>query len=579
MPLGYFNHLILPGGLFALVSLCRIQLFSFSVWLFHGMVFPCLRNFRVFSHVLVLALILLVVPNLQAQGVPTVQQSEFRSQWVGEQVDQIPLGSSLAPLNGLGAVVGTLQTPDEVQREVDASLAGVQAKSPFAFKPTLGVGWQISNQGATNAPPSHSTNSGTIYSTANSPFIAPGAAILYDRDHGPWNVSAGYSVGYKYYSNQNYVANGSGNLRNPFSQTGMFKVALEMSRYIFNALITGSSGTGYDIASGSNNRQITGAANLEMKYLVSKDVAVSTKAGYTILNSSGSVATPNNDTTSYFANLAPIYDVSDKTHLSAVLGVGGQNQYLQSTTSTNITPPETIASKPTSATYYAQVLGKVKYDLTGKLAAELGLGVRDVSLNNTTNVTITPYQSLSNKNTSYTTNSSQNLGFKPAWTVGLNYTPTEKTSMICSVGEQGSDIVPELNLLLSWRPRQKTAFTLGLTQTETYSSISASQFLVTRGVTGTLTQNLFTSVDLFLSAGYMEQTYKNVTGSQASPQSVNQAPPSYTMASVAIIWKIRDWMNLRNELQYNSGQNEQLQGGKYSAQSQAWYSISLNFAL
>jgi hypothetical protein len=442
------------------------------------------------------------------------------------------------------------------------------------------VGWQISNQGATNAPPAGINNGGTTYSTASSPFIAPGLAVLYDREHGPWDISAGYSVGYKYYSNQKYVANGSGNLRNPFSQTGMFKVALEMSRYIFTALITGSSGTGYDIASGSNNKQITASANMEMKYLVSKDVAVSTKAGYTIQNSSGSVATPNNNTTSYFADVAPIYDLSDKTHLSAVLGLGGQNQYLQPTSSTNnTTPPQTISFKPTSATYYAQALGKVKYDLTGKLTAEVGLGVRDVNLVNTTNVTTTSYGTSASGNASYSTKNTQNLGLKPAWSLGLNYTPTEKTSVLFSVGEQGSDIVPELNLLLSWKPRQKTTFTLGVTQSETYSSISASQFLITRGVTGTVTQNLFTSVDLLLSAGYMQQSYKNVTGSQASPQSVNQVPPTYTMASISIIWKIRDWMNLNNTIQYNSGQNEQFVGNKYSAQSQAWYSISLNFAL
>lgn len=532
---------------------------------------------RAFLHVLIGAVMLHGLRQLEAQGIPTVQQSEFRSQWVGEQVDQIPLGGSLAPLNGLGAVVGTLQTPDEVQREVDASLSGVQAKSPIAFKPTLGVGWQISNQGATNAPPKGSTNSGTSYSTASSPFIAPGAAILYDREHGPWDISAGYSVGYKYYSNQNYVANGSGNLRNPFSQTGMLKVALQMSRYIFNALLTGSSGTGYDVASGSNNKQITGSANMEMKYLVSSDVAVSTKAGYTIQNASGSVATPNNNTTSYFGDVAPIYDLSDKTHLSAIFGVGGQSQYLQSSTTTNSNPPGTISAQPTSSTQYAQVLGKVKYDLTGKLTAEVGLGFRDVILNNSTNGTITPYQSANS--TSYSSNSVQNLGFKPAWSAGLNYTPTEKTSLVFSVGEQGSDIVPELNLLLSWRPRQKTAFTLGVNQSETYSSISGGQFLVTRGVIGTFSQNLFTSVDLLCSAGYMQQNYKNVTGNQPSPQSVNQVPPTYTIANVSIIWKIRDWINLNNSIQYNSGQNEQLVGNKYTAQPQAWYSISLNFAL
>jgi len=170
-----------------------------------------------------LAVFLLSVASVAAQGVPTVQQSQFRSQWVGEQVDQIPLGGTVTPLNGLGAVVGALQTPDQVQREVEASMAGVEQKSPFVFKPLLGVGWQISNQGLTNVPAAGSTNNATSYRTGSSPFIAPAAAFLYDRTMGPCSVSAGYSVGYKYYSNQNFVANGTGSQRNPFSQTALFK--------------------------------------------------------------------------------------------------------------------------------------------------------------------------------------------------------------------------------------------------------------------------------------------------------------------------------------------------------------------
>ena len=86
-------------------------------------------------------------------------------------------------------------------------------------------------------------------------------------------------------------------------------------------------------------------------------------------------------------------------------------------------------------------------------------------------------------------------------------------------------------------------------------------------------------MDLLCSAGYMQQNYKNVTGNQTSPQAVNQVPSTYTIANISIIWKIRDWINLNNSLQYNSGQNEQLVGNKYTAQPQAWYSISLNFAL
>ena len=47
----------------------------------------------------------------------SVQQDQFRSQWVGQQVDQSPSGAGFSSLGGLGALVGSQQTPDQVQRE------------------------------------------------------------------------------------------------------------------------------------------------------------------------------------------------------------------------------------------------------------------------------------------------------------------------------------------------------------------------------------------------------------------------------------------------------------------------------
>lgn len=510
--------------------------------------------------------LLLTVASLAAQGVPTIQQSQFRSQWVGEQVDQIPLGGTITPLNSLGAVVGALQTPDEVQREVEASMAGVEQKSPFVFKPSLGVGWQISNQGLTNA--STAGNNANRYRTGSSPFIAPSGAFLYDRMMGPWSVSAGYSVGYKYYSNKNFVANGTGAQRNPFSQTVLLKTILEMSRYIWSTLITASQGNGFDLSTGSNNQQFNGNANTEFKYLLSDQAAVAAKGGYSIQNTSGATNTPNNNVSSYYAQIAPIYEVSTKTHLSTIAAVGSTYQSLgQSSTAQG----GVVNSTTKSTIQYVQAMGKVKYDVTGKLAVEGSFGGRQLWLNSSTNISYNGVSASRNRN--------QNLGFKPAWTAGFNYTPTAKTSVAFSTGEQGSDIVPELNFLLSWSPREKTTVSVGVSQAESYSNIAASQYLITRGIVGTVNQQLFSNISVVLSGGYTKQFYQNINGGQTpTTGAAAQIPGSYYLATASVVWKIRDWVNLNNTVYYNSGQTIQ-SGGNNSALSQAWYAVSLNFSL
>ena len=508
---------------------------------------------RVISRVSLTVVCLLAASRLDAQGVPTVQQSQFRSQWVGEQVDQIPLGGTITPLNGLGAVVGTLQTQDEVQREVDASLSGVQAKSPFAFKPSLATGWQISNQGI------QQTNAAglTSYGVGSSAFASPAFAFLYDRDHGPWAISAGFSAGYQYFVNPNYTGAGTGSSRNPLSSTALFKAALEMSRYIINALFTASYGNGFDITSGSYNVQTAVVANIETKYLLSDYAAVDAKAGYNFQNSSGSSNTPNNNTVNDYFTIAPIYELSEKTHLSYILGAGQSAQSLQQgTTPVGDTPTK---SNQTANRNYVESMAKVKYNFTGKITVDVGLGARYV----TSNIP-----------------DSQNVGLKPSWAFGLAYTPTAKTSITFSTGEQGSDIVPELNFLLNWNPREKTRVSLGVTQTESFANSLNGQYLIQRGIVGTVTQNLFTSVTASLSGGYTAQNYVNLSSSQANSQSSSQLPPTYYNAIASVNWKIRDWVTLVNSVTWNSGQQpirDANNNTKYTPQE--YYSISLNFAL
>ena len=512
-----------------------------------------------------LILVLLCAGRAWSQGLPSVQQNQFRAQWVGESVDQIPFQNTATPLNGLGAIVGSLQTPDQVQAEVEASLANVKVKSPIVFKPSLGLGWEISNQGIVHsnnvvsgsaANRSVTTNSVATYSQGSSSFAAPALSVLYDREHGPWTVSAGYSIGYKYFTDPNFVANGTGTERNPLAQTALFKTSLEMSRYILNTLLTASSGTGYDISSGSNNRQTTVGVGGDAKYMLSSAAALAAELGYNYQNSSGSTATPNNNVTSYFGDVDPIYDLSDKTHLSGILGFGSSSQSLQS--GTQSAGNAAISTPQNTSRNYVQALGKVKYELTGKLVFDVGLGARYVANTGITN--------------------SIDSGLQPAWAVGLGYTPTAKTSFSLSAGVQGADVQPGVNFAFNWNPREKTRFTLTASQSQNFANTLSSQYLVSTSILGTVSQKLFSNVELQLSGGYTQQKFVNLS-STSTNQSTSQLPSSFFIAQGALIWKIRDWVNLSNTLYINTGQNQTGGNSSSLSQSQMWDSISLNFEL
>lgn len=520
--------------------------------------------------------------SLLAQGVPTVQQSQFRSQWVGEQVDQLLTQGMISPFNQLGSIVGALQTPDQVQRETEAALANPVSGSPFTFKPALGVGWQINNQGTlstnkvvsqgTNGP---STNSVTSYDTGDSTFLAPSLALLYTRDHGPWTISAGYSAGYQYFVNQNFVGNGTGNQRNPLNMTAMFSSALAMSRYSVDSAISASSGNGFNVATGGNDTQTTVNATVGSKYQLSSHSSVDLRAGYNIQNASGSSNTPNNNITSFFANLSPIYDLSDKSHLSTIVGFGQNGQSLQAGTQT---PGSTnaLTSQQHQTRSFLQVLEKVKYDITGKFTFDISAGARYVGESGITNATDT--------------------GLSPAWGVGLSYTPTPKISTSLSAGVTGADVTPGVNYILNYQPREKTTLSLTASQSQNFAQNVSGQYLVSQSIMGTISQKLFNTsfdsdpmakagngglsdVTLNITGGYTHQTYKNLSSS-ASTQNTSQLPQTFAILQGSLTWKIREWVSLVNQVNYNGGQTQAGQGVYGNNQkAQMWYSISLNFAL
>jgi hypothetical protein len=483
--------------------------------------------------------------------VPTVQQSEFRSQWVGDQLDQIPLGGFFSPGSGLGTAVGSLETPGQLKKEVDATLASLNAPPPISVKSSLSLGWQYANQGVQSGSSSAATG------PQSSSFAAPTIALLYDRDHGPWSVSAGYSGGYKYYANPNYTGAGSGQTRNPIAMTAFARAALQMDRYIFDTIVSASSGTGYDTTSASYNLQTTTSLSASYKYILTDASSVAAKAGYNFSNASGSTATPNNNTTTLFASIGSIYDYSSKTHLDSSLSAGRSTQGLQQGTSSG--GNMALSSNTSQQQSYVQELSKVKYDFSDKMVFDLGLGARYL----TSNIT----------NSSYT-------GLRPSWIAGLGYTPTSKTSIKLGTGIQGTDVAPEFNLAVGWNPRAQTQVSLGVSQAEQFANSVAGQYIVVKGANLMLSQELFSKLTFSISAGYSIQNYVNLSNQTTPGQSTSNLPSNYYVAGASLSWKIKDAISLINSLTYNTGLGS---GGSSSTsnnnQPQYTYSIALNVSL
>jgi hypothetical protein len=163
--------------------------------------------------------------------------------------------------------------------------------------------------------------------------------------------------------------------------------------------------------------------------------------------------------------------------------------------------------------------------------------------------------------------------------VGLTYTPTPKVSTSFSAGVLGADVTPGINYILNWQPREKTSLSLTASQSQNFAQNVSSQYLVSQSIMGTITQKFFTDVNLNITGGYTQQTYKNLS-STANGQNTSQLPQAFTILQATLIWNIRDWVSLNNSIYYNGGQTQGGQGiyGN-NQQAQMWYSISLNFAL
>jgi hypothetical protein len=158
-------------------------------------------------------------------------------------------------------------------------------------------------------------------------------------------------------------------------------------------------------------------------------------------------------------------------------------------------------------------------------------------------------------------------GVRPVYTVGINYTPTEKTYLKANFGMQGADIRPNFSLVAGWAMREKTRLSLSVYQNQGFSSLSPDQYNITRGILGTVAQRFFKGISVSLSAGYEQSEYVSLTSEKLNDPV--EGPASYWLANASLYWRLREWLGWQNTFQLSSGQGT-------SDQMQTTFNTSLN---
>ena len=484
---------------------------------------------------ILLGMLLFTQAEADAQTVLTVREAEFRSRWEGRQEDRTVPAQYFQPDGGLGEdvgeEVGELETAEEAQpqglsQSMDSMAENLKRRlrfGPLDFQLGLATGWEYTNQ--------NSVGGDTDFNDNNSFFAAPTAAVTYEREVGVWNVSAQYSAGYRYYFNQDYTAAGTGAQRNPLAMTAGIDIGYNTSRLAVNLNASASSGTGYDPVAGANNWQSTISAGLSVRYIISEEFSVGGAVSGTYSNTAdaqvaaGETPQPESNSLTAAASLFADYLVTPKTNVRFILSAG---QDLQD-----------FSGGVSEGRRFFDTMLMLTYQLAPKLSVDAGGGVGYVLDQNIPDP--------------------EYVGVRPVYTAGINYTPTEKTYFKAKFGMQGADIRPNFSLVAGWDMREKTRLSLSVYQNQGFSSLSPDQYNITRGILGTVAQQLFKGINVSLSAGYEQSEYVSLT-SEKLPNPV-EGPADYWLANASLYWRIREWLAWQNTFQVSTGQanNEELQ--------------------
>lgn len=503
-------------------------------------------DFRKFSAgILALTTLFTLTAGATAQTVLTVREAEFRNRWTGEQEDRLVTPQYFAPGGGLdeetpGELVGEEESgamqnwADSMDRMAENVKRGLRF-GPLDFQLGLSTGWEYSSQ--------NSYGDGTDFNDNNSFFAAPTLGITYDREIGVWSVNARFGAGYRYYFNQDYTAAGTGVQRNPLALTAGIDIGYNTSRLSVTLSGSASSGSGYDIVTGSNNWQTSAAGSLAVRYIITEEFSTggAVSVGYTNTSDAQADIGEPTQTDTYSLNLGASlfadYLVTPKTNVRLVASVGQDSQ--------------AFAGLSSEGRRYFDLMGVLTYQIAPKFSIDGGVGIGYVADENIPD--------------------GKYAGFRPIYTGGINYTPTEKTYFKAKISMQGADIQPNFSLVAGWNAREKTRLSLSVYQNQGFSSLSPDQFNITRGILGTVSQRLFKGIDLSLSGGYEQSLYEGLSSDQNLEDAVT-GPADYWLANASLYWRIREWLSWNNSVMLSTGQ-----GNNQQSQTTITSSLNLSF--
>jgi hypothetical protein len=476
-----------------------------------------------------------VADSVLAQGsvtapVATVTDAVFRSRWVGPQADRpellgmVPTGEGIEPVEDIATKI----------RE------GLYLGS-LRFRPGLGLGWDYSNR--------NYQGDATNPSDDQSFYVAPSLGLEYGRKRGPWSISARAGGGFVYYLNPNYTPNGTGSERNPFDAT--ISLGIGHSGLRHSAEIGGSAsvGNGQNVQSGGDALQFRSNVTGGYSYLVNDYVTAGAYVAYdTLLTQYEDSDLDGSELNNLRGGAYIDWLTTGKTTFGVKAEAGRLSQKIQQqelvveqSATAPVAPGQPAAAAPAPVTtvrtidteaarQFVQVLGTAAHNLTAKVLVVGGLGA-----------SYTADENIPDADARYT-------GVRPVYLVGLQYDPSEKTTMRLYSSFEGLDIVPSYGLSVTWRPRQTTAFTLSAYQNQNFSITTVDQFQVNRGFVAGVQQTIFSRFAVGVSGGWQQ-----TEGISLSSDAPDADPYDYAFVSASLRYSINSWSSVQATVMSSTG--------------------------
>ena len=437
--------------------------------------------------------------------VGTVTDAVFRANWVGPQADRpemlglVPTGEDIKPVEDMATKV----------RE------GLWLGS-LRIRPGFGAGWAYSNK-----------NSQGQTANANSDqsfFLSPSLGLEYGRSTGPWSISARAGGGYVYYLNPDYSPNGTGANRNPYDGTFSLGIGHTGLRHSFDLGGSASYGNGQSIEGGGSSTQFQGNAGMGYSYLLNEFVTTGAYASYnSLITRYETGGLEGSDLMSLRGGGYIDWLWTGKTTLGLKVEAGRMTQDILG----NATA---AAQEGIAARQFIQALVPVAHNLTSKVLVVAGAGA-----------SFTQDENIPNASSQYT-------GVRPVYLLGVQYDPSEKTTMRAYTSFDGFDIVPSYGFSLTWRPRVTTAFTFSAYQNQNFSITTVDQFQVNRGFTAGVQQTVFSRFAIGVSGGW--QQTDNVSLSEDRPSGGNY---DYAFVSGSLRFAINSWASWQATVMNSTG--------------------------